>query len=82
VRVVFDTNIFVSAFATNSSQAARAIDRVITGRDRLFISRPILFELSRVLATKFAHDPEQLARIAVFWPTSLNSWCRGRESAA
>jgi putative PIN family toxin of toxin-antitoxin system len=66
VKVVFDTNIFVSAFAIPGGKAEQALQRVIDGRDQLALSRPILLELSGILARKFAHDREQIARIAVF----------------
>ena len=66
MRVVFDTNIFVSAFAMPGGAADRALHRVIAGQDVLFISHAILSELTRVLSQKFGHEPEQLARTAVF----------------
>jgi uncharacterized protein len=66
VRVVFDTNIFVSALALPGGNANHAIRRVIDGRDRLIVSRPIINELLDVLARKFRRDAEDLARVAVF----------------
>ena len=64
--VVFDTNIFVSAFAVPGGNGERALRRIIEGRDSLALSKPILDELLTVLARKFAHDREQLSRTAVF----------------
>ena len=43
-----------------------ALRRVITGRDELVISKPIIDELLGVLATKFARNTEELAHVAVF----------------
>ena len=65
MRVVFDTNIFVSAFATSGQQAHKAIDRVTLGRDRLLISKAIIDEVLNVLTRKFAHDSDGVARTAL-----------------
>jgi uncharacterized protein len=65
VRVVFDTNIFVSAFATSGLQARKAIDRVTVGNDRLLISKQIIDEVLNVLTRKFEHDSEGVARTAL-----------------
>ena len=66
MRVVFDTNIFVSAFVFPGSRADVAVRRVLDGEDELVISRAIIDELLTVLARKFARDAEELGRIAVF----------------
>lgn len=66
MRVVFDTNIFISAFAIKGGRAQEALLKVIEGRDRLLISKPIIDELLTVLARKFSRDREELARVAVF----------------
>jgi len=66
VRVVFDTNIYISAFAIKGGRAQEALLKVIEGQDRLLISKPIISELLAVLAGKFSRDREQLARVAVF----------------
>lgn len=66
MRVVFDTNIFISAFVIKEGQAHKALLKVIEGRDHLVISKPILDELLAVLARKFSRDGEELARVAVF----------------
>jgi putative PIN family toxin of toxin-antitoxin system len=65
VRVVFDTNIFISAFATAGVQAQKAIDRVTVSNDRLLISKAIVDEVLNVLRRKFEHDSEGVARTAV-----------------
>jgi uncharacterized protein len=63
--VVFDSNILISALVFPGKQAEKAILRIIEGRDRLLVSKPILDEVLEVLARKFARDPEELARVAV-----------------
>ena len=66
MRVVFDTNILVSALVFPGRQAEKALQRVIDGRDRLVLSKEIVDELLGVLAGKFARDAEELARTAIF----------------
>jgi putative PIN family toxin of toxin-antitoxin system len=66
VKVVFDTNIYVSAFTLPRGSAAQALDRVLAGEHELYLSKPILDELLSVLARKFARDREELARVALF----------------
>ena len=66
MRVVFDTNIFVSAFVFPGSRADAAVRRVLNGEDELVVSRAIIDELLTVLARKFARDAEELGRVAVF----------------
>jgi putative PIN family toxin of toxin-antitoxin system len=66
LRVVFDTNIFVSAFVLPGSRADAALIRVVDDIDQLVISKVIIDELLTVLARKFARDADELARVAVF----------------
>ena len=66
MRVVFDTNVFVSALIFPGGQGERALLRVIEGPDDLLISRTTVGELLEVLARKFARNREELARVAVF----------------
>ena len=66
MRVVFDTNIFVSAFVFPGSRADAAVRRVLDAEDELVISRAIIDELLTVLARKFARDADELGRVAVF----------------
>ncbi len=65
MRVVFGTNIFISAFAIPGGQAEKAILRIIEGRDVLLLSKGILDELLTVLSTKFSRDKEEISRVAV-----------------
>ena len=65
MRVVFDTNIFISALIFPQSSADEALQKIIQGEDHLIISKAILDELLGVLARKFSRDREALARVAV-----------------
>lgn len=66
MRVVFDTNVLVSALTLPGGRGDEALRKIVAGEDSLALSRPILDELLSVLARKFAHDGEALARVAVF----------------
>jgi len=66
MRVVFDTNILVSALVFPGGQGDAALRRIVTGTDQLMMSRAILDELLDVLSRKFARDAEELAHVAVF----------------
>jgi putative PIN family toxin of toxin-antitoxin system len=64
VRVVFDTNIYVSALAIPGGNAEEAYLEAIRGTFELFTSVPILTETAGVLQTKFDW-PEDKVREAV-----------------
>jgi len=66
MKVVFDTNVLVSALVFPGGRADLALRRVIEERDRLLLSKPILDELLGILASKFSRDAEELAHVAVF----------------
>jgi len=65
MRVVFDTNIFISALIFPGSKAEDALMRIIDGKDELVISHEIIDEVLTVLARKFSKDAEALSRVAV-----------------
>ena len=65
MRVVFDTNIFISAFVIPGSLAEKAILKVIEGEDSLLISKDIIHEVLSVLSLKFGRDREALSHVAV-----------------
>jgi putative PIN family toxin of toxin-antitoxin system len=65
MRVVFDTNIFISALVIPGSLAERAISRIIEGRDALAISPDIIKEVLSVLSSKFGREKEALSHVAV-----------------
>jgi len=66
VKVVFDTNILVSALVFPGGRGEVALRRIIEEEDRLVISKPIIDELLGILARKFSRDAEELAHVAVF----------------
>jgi putative PIN family toxin of toxin-antitoxin system len=65
VKVVFDTNVLVSALVFPGGRGEQALQRILEERDQLLLSKPILDELLGVLARKFARDAEELARVAL-----------------
>ncbi|NJD55295.1 MAG: putative toxin-antitoxin system toxin component, PIN family [Nitrospirae bacterium] len=65
MRVVFDTNIFISALILPGGKADDAVMRIIRGKDTLVISHEIMDEVLTVLARKFSKDAEALSRVAV-----------------
>ena len=65
MRVVFDTNIFISAFSIPGSSAEKAMLKVIEGGDILIISKDIINEVLSVLSSKFSRDKEGLSHVAV-----------------
>ena len=66
MKVVFDTNILVSALVFPGGRGDQALRRITHEQDQLIISKPLLDELLGVLSRKFSRDPEELAHIAVF----------------
>ena len=66
MKVVFDTNILVSALVFPGGRGDAALRRILEEQDQLIISKPILDELLRVLGSKFSRDSEELAHVAVF----------------
>ena len=65
MRVVFDTNIFISALAIPGSLAEKAMLKIIEGSDILVISKDIINEVLSVLSSKFCRDREALSHVAV-----------------
>jgi putative PIN family toxin of toxin-antitoxin system len=65
VKVVFDTNVLVSALVFPGGRGEQALQRILEERDELVLSKAILDELLGVLARKFARDAEELARAAL-----------------
>ena len=65
MRVVFDTNIFISALAIPGSLAEKATLKIIEGEDILLISKDIVNEVLSVLSSKFGRDKEGLSHVAV-----------------
>ena len=60
MKLVLDTNIFISAFYWGGNPQ-KVIDRIIEGHDQLFISNEILNEVASVMARpKFKSSPETI----------------------
>ncbi len=66
MRVVFDSNIFVSALTLPGGKGDAAVAAVLTGKAVVLLSEPMLGEVLGVLGRKFAFDRDQLARVALF----------------
>jgi len=66
VKVVFDSNVYVSALAIPGGVAQQALELAMEGAFHLALSRPILEEVLGVLSRKFARAPEELSRTALF----------------
>ena len=66
MKLVFDTNIFISAFVIPNSKAAKAILRILEGADSLVISKDIINEVLSVLSTKFHRDSEAISHTALY----------------
>jgi len=66
MRVVLDSNIYVSALTLPGGSADAAIGALLDGRATAILSEPILGEVLGVLGRKFSRDREELARIALF----------------
>lgn len=66
MKLVFDTNIYISAFVIPRSKAEKALLKVMEGKDVLLISKDIINETLTVLSTKFYRDKEALSHLAVY----------------
>jgi len=65
MKVVFDSNILLSALLFPGGRAEAAVGNIFDGIDDLVISRAIIEEVLSVLALKFSRDREELSRVAV-----------------
>ena len=65
MKVVFDTNILVSALVFPGGRGEAALRRIIEERDQLVLSKPIIDDLLGILGRKFSRDAEGLAHVAV-----------------
>lgn len=63
MRVVFDTNIFISAFAIPGGHADEAYLHAVRGGFELFTSVSILTETANTLRTKFEWSDEKVQRV-------------------
>ena len=66
MKLVFDTNFYISAFVIPDSKAEKALLKVLE-EDTLLISKDIINETLSVLSTKFHRDREALSHLAVYF---------------
>lgn len=66
MKIVFDSNVFISAFVIPGSQAERAILKIIEENSSLIISKEIISEVLRILSSKFNREKEALSRTALY----------------
>ena len=66
MRVVFDTNIFISALVIQGPRAEKAIFRILEDKDVLFLSKSIIDEVLSVMSAKFSRDREAISHVAVY----------------
>jgi putative PIN family toxin of toxin-antitoxin system len=59
-KVVFDTNIYISAFITSGGRGEAAYQKAVDGSVQLYSSVPILTELAGKLQEKFKWDAERV----------------------
>ncbi len=65
MRVVFDTNIYISAFVIPGGNAEKAYLGAIHGNFELFASVAILTELARKLEEKFGWEKQRIAQLII-----------------
>lgn len=58
IKVVLDTNIYISAILVGG-KPEQIIDLVREGEIEIYISKPILIEIERILREKIGHTDEQ-----------------------
>jgi putative PIN family toxin of toxin-antitoxin system len=66
LRVVFDTNIYISAFVIPGRNAEKAFLGAIKGEFELYTSVAILTELARKLEEKFGWEKQRIAQLITF----------------
>lgn len=63
LKIIFDTNIYISAFAIPGGNAEKAYHRAIDGEFELFSSVAILTELAQKLEEKFDWEKQRIAKL-------------------
>ncbi len=66
MKIVFDSNIFISAFIIPNSKAEKAILKVLDSNDSLIISKSIIDEILSVLSSKFYRNSEAISHTALY----------------
>ncbi len=62
MRVVFDTNVFISALITRGGSGERAFLAAVEGRIEVAVSVPLLTETANVLTGKFHWERDRVDR--------------------
>ncbi len=60
LKVVFDTNVYISAFITRDGRAHQAFMRAVDGQAACFTSIPILTETGKKLREKFLWEDDKI----------------------
>lgn len=79
MRVVFDTNVLISAFVFPGGAPEPAYRAALSGRVTLVTSPPLLAELARVLADKFGWE-EAMVEAAVGQVARIGTVVRPRDT--
>lgn len=79
MRVVFDTNVLISAFVFPGGAPESAYRAALSGRVTLVTSPPLLVELARVLADKFGWE-EAMVEAAVGQVARIGTVVRPRDT--
>ena len=66
LRVVFDTNIYISAFVIPGGNAEKAYLRAVFGDFKLYTSIAILTELAQKLEEKFGWEKQKISELVQF----------------
>jgi len=72
LKVVFDTNIYISAFVIPGGNAEKAYLRAINRDFELYTSIAILTELARKLEDKFGWEKEKIAQLLTYISKTAN----------
>lgn len=67
MRLVLDTNVFISAFIYSGRQCRKIFSAWIDGQYELVISDYIIQEFCRIATKKFDFRPHELAPILTLW---------------
>lgn len=66
LKVVFDTNVYISAFLTKKGKAEEAFMLAVQGEVELYSSIPIITEMAGKLRGKFSWDDDSVKRSVKF----------------
>ena len=72
MRVVFDTNVYISAFLTEQGKAGEAFRLAVRGELDLYSSVPIITEMAGKLRGKFFWDDDTVKRAVKLVATVAN----------